>query len=260
VWTRSRWNDDIMWMIIASERAYELTGNPRYRALAKLNFDRVYARAWSKDFGGGLWWTTQRSGKNTTTNAPAVIAACKLYQDLHDKSYLSKALSLYRWMRRYLFNAKTGEVYDSVVSSGRGMAVLPGRFTYNQGTFIGSADLLYGLTGRQQYYSDALHALAFTKAHLTRGGILQSEGNGRGSNHGGFKGIFVRWALKFVRDNHVTAYNAWFRQNASAAWAHRNRLGLMGQDWSRQTPSGTLYSFDCSSAVALLAVLDSAQQ
>jgi len=70
-WTKRAWNDDIMWMVIASLRAYELTGDTAYRAMAQSNFDATYARSWSKDFGGGLWWTTARTQKNVTTNAPA---------------------------------------------------------------------------------------------------------------------------------------------------------------------------------------------
>ena len=103
-WTRSIYNDDIMWMVIAAARAYGLTGDTRYRDVAKLNFDLVYARSWSTDLGGGLWWTTSRTGKNMTTNGPAVIAACELYKALHDRSYLDKAKHIYAWLRGRLYD------------------------------------------------------------------------------------------------------------------------------------------------------------
>ena len=95
-----------MWAIIASVRAYRITGNTAYRDMAALNFDQTYARSWSADLGGGLWWTTQRTEKNTTTNGPAAIAACELYQVSHNPKYLSEAESIYAWERKYLYDPR----------------------------------------------------------------------------------------------------------------------------------------------------------
>jgi len=252
-WAKRTWNDDIMWMIIASIRAYELTGDTAYRTMAQRSFDATYARSWSKDFGGGLWWTTARTQKNVTTNAPAAIAACKLATALHDQSYLAKAKSLFAWVRKTLYDAKSGAVWDSISPAkvGPGVVVNRAGLTYNQGTFIGAADLLDQATQRKAYSADALRTLGYTKANLTTNGILQSEGGSNG-NFGGFKGIFCRWAVKFVRDDHISSYDAWFQQNADAAWGQRNARGLIGQDWSAQTGSGVLLAWDCSSAVVLL--------
>jgi predicted alpha-1,6-mannanase (GH76 family) len=259
-WTRSIYNDDIMWMVIAAARAYALTGVTRYRDVAKLNFDLAYARSWSTDLGGGLWWTTARTGKNTTTNGPAVIAACELYKVLHDRSFLDKAKRIYAWLRGHLFDARSGLVYDSAVAGAKANSVVvsPLNYTYNWGSFIGAADLLHQATGQVGYYRDALNALRYAQAHLTTHGILKSEGGGLGTNHGGFKGIFARWAVKFTRDNHVSSFAAWFRRNAEVAWKNRNAAGLISQDWSQKTGDVQLFSFDCSSAVVLLEALSSA--
>jgi predicted alpha-1,6-mannanase (GH76 family) len=254
-WTVRTWNDDIMWAVIAYVRAYEITGDTGYRDIARQNFDLTYARAWSTDFGGGLWWRTDRTEKNVTTNAPAAIAACHLYMATHDPSYLAKAVGLFAWVRSHLFDVRTGQVFDNVRraagSAAHPIIVQRWKFTYNQGSFIGAADLLYRLTGKRRYLADAAAALGYTRSHLTARGILQSEGKGT-AGEGGFKGIFVRYAIKFTRDNHITAYDAWFRQNAAAAWSHRNAAGLIAQDWSRQTGAAPLNSFECSSAVELL--------
>jgi predicted alpha-1,6-mannanase (GH76 family) len=265
LWTARTWNDDIMWAIIASLRAYRITGNTQYRDLAKRNFDRVYARAWSSDLGGGLWWTTARTGKNTTTNAPAAIAACLLYQALHEKAYLVKAQRIYAWQRAHLFNAKTGVVYDGVASAKGGAGSSPSgsvvdrrTYTYNQGTFIGAADLLYRLTRNMAYYRDAVLALRYTKTSMTTDGILPREENTSSGNRGGFKGIFARWAVRFTQDNRITSYDPWFRQNANSAWDHRNGHGLVGDDWSIQTANGPLVSFGCSSGVVIMEMLSPA--
>jgi predicted alpha-1,6-mannanase (GH76 family) len=252
-WAKHTWNDDIMWMVIASIRAFELTGDTAYRTMAQRNFDAAYARSWSRDFGGGLWWTTDRTQKNVTTNAPAAIAACKLAAALHDPSYVTKAQRLFSWLRKTLYDAKSGAVWDSISRSKGGSGVVINRagLTYNQGTFIGAAALLHQATRKTAYFEDALRTLGYTKAHLTTNGILPSEA-GSNDNFGGFKGIFCRWAVKFVRDNRISTYDAWFQQNADAAWRHRNPIGLMGQDWSVQTGGGVLQAWDCSSAVVLL--------
>ena len=255
-WTRRSWNDDILWMIIASLRAHEITGNPKYLARAKRNFDTVYARAWDGTFGGGLWWRTDHAEKNVTTNAPAVIAACKLYRETHDSAYLAKARRIYRWLRSRLYDANTGAVADGISSTG----VRQVDFSYNYGTVIGAADLLYRATHDRRYYDDALRALRHAQEALTVNGILRNESNGRNGNLGGFKGIFARWAVRFTTDNHVHEFDAWFRDNADAAWSQRNARGLMGSAWTTKTPTGRLRAFDCSSGVVMVIVAPAAAQ
>jgi len=258
-WLKRTWNDDIMWMVIASLRAYQITGKRHYLAVAKKNFDGTYARGWSNDLGGGLWWKTDRGRKNVTTNCPAAIAACLLYQSLHDPSYLQKAIGLYAWVRAYLYDPSSGIVRDSITvaqpSSVQPTVMDPTVLSYNQGTFIGAADLLHEATGRQSYYNDALSTLRAARRDLTTAGIMRSESPGGNVNGGGFKGIFCRWALKFTRDNHITSFDPWFRLNAETAWANRDGRGLIGQFWIRPTPNGVLFSFDCSSGVVLMEVI-----
>jgi predicted alpha-1,6-mannanase (GH76 family) len=128
-------------------------------------------------------------------------------------------------------------------------------FTYNQGTFIGAADALYQVTHRQSYRDDALRALRYTRSHLTRGGILQNDASTAGGDWGGFKAIFARYAVRFTRNAGITDFDDWFRLNAATAWAHRNRAGLVGYDWTAQTPEGRQYAWDCSSAVAIMEAL-----
>ena len=226
--------------------------------MARQNFDATYARGWSAALGGGLRWMTSPGEKNVTTNAPAAIAACKLAADLHDPSCLAKARRLYGWVRAHLHNARTGEVYDRLAVTSSGVSERKTALTYNQGSFIGAADLLYQATGRRSYFEDALRTLQFSRTGLSRhGGILPGEAGGPDSNGGGFKGIFCRWSVGFARRNRITSFDGRFQQNADAAWNHRDSRGLMGTIWWRQTSSGLLYAWDCSSAVVLLQVIAS---
>ena len=247
-WSGNIYNDDIMWMVIFCSRAYEVTGNVTYKNQAKSQFDLVYDRAFDTSLGGGLWWTTDKNKKNACINGPAAIAAYKLYKITGDSAYLQKSKDLYAWLRDNLFNATTGAVNDHKTKTG---TVDASYYTYNQGTFIGAANYLYKETGIQSYKTEAGKALDFTINNMTdSAGILKSE-NATG-DQGGFKGIFVRWAIQYIKDNNIASYNAWFQTNADTAWLNRNSSNLMDQNWAVTTGTGTLPSFSCSSAVVLL--------
>ncbi len=257
-----RANDDIMWICIATARAYHITGDDAYRQMAAANFEAVYTRSWSKDMGGGVWWRVLSTGpfvpqKNTTTNGPAVIAACELYNDVHQPLYLAQARSVYGWLRANLYDPATGRVYDNIsLAPGGGTRIDTTEYSYNQGTFIGAATMLYAVTGDPGYATDARRAIDYTRAHLTTtGSILLPGSKTPDRDAGGFNGIFARWALRFTRDSRITDYDTWFRANADAAWSHRNTGGLMGADWTKQTGTGPLYAWDCSSGVAMQEVL-----
>jgi predicted alpha-1,6-mannanase (GH76 family) len=270
-WTRhNAFNDDVIWAVLAALRAYRITGDPAHRELARTNFDATYARAWSGDLGGGLWWTTGRREKNACVNAPAAIAAGLLFECVRDPAYLARSRRLYAWMREHLFEPDSGRVDDHVTrtdgAAAEGDAGIVDRhaFTYNQGTFIGAADVLHRITGDVAYLADAVEALAFAARELSPGGILRGEG-GDGDG-GGFKGIFARHAVGFARRNGIGDYDDWFERNAQAAWDRRDARGLMRQDWvapadawrpATQCGSDAREpaAWDASSAVVLLEAL-----
>jgi predicted alpha-1,6-mannanase (GH76 family) len=251
-WTTNKYNDDIMWWAIACARAYELTNDERYLQKSKESFDFVYDNFLDEKFGGGLYWINERTSKNSCINSPAVIAAARLSVLLKDPAYLDKAKSLYAWQKQTLTDG-TGKVFDSVGFDRRSRSVRTRNFslTYNQGTFIGAAVLLYRQTGDKTYLDDALKAADWTKANLCVGDarILQSEGQGDG---GAFKGIFARYMKRLVDDCGRSEYLPWMQANAAAAWRNRRSADdLMGHDWS--VPAGTkIESQTATSAVAMV--------
>ncbi len=241
-WERNEFNDDIMWLVIACSRAYLVTGNIDYRDVAKANFDLCYARAISKDLGGGLWWKTDNKSKNACVNGPGAIAAFLLGLATRDSSYTAKAKLLFLWERDTLFDKKTGRVADNIHISGK---LSTFALTYNQGTFVGAANLL-------GYNDEAKLAATFTMNQLCKNGYFPAAGeNGDG---GGFNGIAVRWIARFMKDRREQAtFEPWLQKNAEAAWqARRAEDNLCWCAWPKPTPAGVRFSWGCSDAVVIL--------
>ena len=244
-WERNPFNDDIMWMVIACTRAHLLTGSAEFRDVARTNFDLCFARAASTNLGGGIWWKTNNQSKNACVNGPGSIAALLLGRATGEAAYFTQATNMFLWERATLFDATTGKVSDNININGR-----VGRFalTYNQGTFVGAANLL-GFT------NEARLAALYTMNQMCRDGYLPPGGeNGDG---GGFNGISMRWIAWFMKDRGEQAtFEPWLQKNAEAAWqARRASDNLSWCRWPQPTPEDRRYSWGCSSAVVIMQVV-----
>jgi predicted alpha-1,6-mannanase (GH76 family) len=251
-WTTNKYNDDIMWWAIACARAYTITRDARYLKKAKASFDFVYDNFQDAEMGGGIYWINERTSKNSCVNSPAVIAAVRLAVLLKDPSYMAKAKSLYAWQKKTLTDGN-GKVYDSISYDKDRQATRVARFslTYNQGTCIGAAVLLYQQTKDKTYLDDAVKAAEWTRANLcvTDQRILKSEGQGDG---GAFKGIFVRYMRLLINGGGRTEFLPWMKANADAAWRNRRPAdNIMGPDWSIPAGAG-IESQTAASAVAVV--------
>ena len=230
-WSWNGFNDDIMWMVIASARAYLLTGEQKYLTAAVDNFDMCYNRSWDTSFmGGGLWWTTDNTSKNACVNGPGAIAACLLGEATGDAAYYTKAQEIIDWEYAN-FVQTSGAVWDSFHVDGSHNEWAS---TYNQGTFIGACAMLYQYTGNSKYF-DWAKLVADYSAGMGDGseGYLNREQNG--GDLIGFKGILGRWMGYFARECDVDDYNEWMYANAASAWTNRNRDNLMWTQFGRLT-------------------------
>jgi predicted alpha-1,6-mannanase (GH76 family) len=244
-WAKNEFNDDIMWMVIACARGYLLSGNPAFREAARRNFDACYARAWSSDLGGGLWWKTDNKSKNACVNGPAAIAAALLSRACQEPAYLTKATNIFLWERATLFDPETGRVSDNIRTNGHKSTM---SFSYNQGTFVGAANLL-GFT------NEAMLAATYTMNQLCRDGLLPSYGENGDS--GGFNGICVRWIARFMNERGAQqTFEPWLQKNADAAWnVHRTSDNISWCRWHDPTPPGERDAWGCSSSVVILQVV-----
>nr|MDA3853076.1 PA14 domain-containing protein [Bacteroidales bacterium] len=244
-WQWNAFNDDITWMVIACTRAYLLSGREVYLTKAKEQFDKMYARASTSDFEGGLIWKEGIMSKNACINGPAMVACCYLGQATGDQTYYTKAISLYEWSLKYLFNPSTGKVNDAYDGE-----VHTWSSTYNQGTYLGATVMLYNYTGDDNYLHAAQHIAKFTKEEMFHSNAINSED---GRDLEGFKGIFMRYARKYVVDCNRSDYIPWLQLNARVAYNNRNSENIIATIWTTRTEEGsTSSSFGASTALSLL--------
>jgi len=244
------YNDDIGWWANANMRAFNITHGSHYLNCARRLFDLIYASWDTSSYGGGIWWTRSHPvQKNVATNAPAVITAVELSIALSDRSYLTRAESIYNWLKSKLTDG-SGMVYDNYDSGTLRMW----QFTYNYGTFIGAASALYKAAKNSSYLSDARNAANKSLSNVTTDGILKDEGVGDG---GGFKGIYAQYLAELATTYHQSQYLKFLQMNATVAWTHRrNSDNLVGNNWATTpAPTDAIQTHTAGSAVAIVQVV-----
>ena len=252
-WMYNKYNDDITWAVLFCVRGYLLTGNKTYLEKGKDQFDKMYARAFTNTFGGGLIWYETKTSKNACINGPAMVACCYLAKATGDSTYYDKAIALYTWSKVHLFNAATGKVYDNIDLNKTTGLIRTSYWssTYNQGTYLGAATMLYNRTKERSYLEEAQKIAQYTRDSMYANKVMNNEDGG--NDLPGFKGIFVRYARLYAVETGKTDLNDWLLTNAKVAYNNRNSQGLIQTKWATRTgetkPKG---DFGSSTAVSLL--------
>ncbi len=190
------WNsfyDDMEWMNLACIRGYEnfTSGRDKWLEEAKQLFDWIWV-GWNDEDGGGIRWNSGTgTGKNSCSNAPAIIGAAKLYQITGEQEYLDKAKMIFDWMLTHS-RFDDGFIKDSPHNDNRGWT-----FSYNQGTWVGGLLELYRITKEQKYYDIAVDLMdkSLFETWFSPDGIMRESGVGDG---GMFKGIYIRYITNWV--------------------------------------------------------------
>lgn len=247
-WRWNEFNDDIAWAVLASVRAYLMfethpKSSIKYLTIAKNNYDWMYARA--KQPNGMLRWKQSPEGNlgsNSCINGPAIIAACYLAIATGDNSYYTKAKDLYALQRQHLYEPSTGKVFDSG-SWENGVFKVGNSWvsTYNQGTFLGAALMLYNYYGEAQYRTDADRVMSRTRADLCNEfGVVKVCGSGNDLQ--GFKGILMRYARRYIVDLEKPDWVGWMQTNALHAYNNRNSKGVSWTAWWEKTAENFVFS------------------
>ena len=236
-WYGYSFNDDVMWEIIAAARAYHLTGKRLYLDDAKRNFDLIWNRAYL-GYVGLLRWAEQdgdRNSANSCVNGPAEVAACYIAAGLGDETYFEKAKELYTNQRKYLYDSNTGRVYDNAVFDPATATVKSQSTwasTYNQGTMLGAAVLLYRHYGDEMYRQDAEKIIGYSRSNLCNGdGIISVCQDVANNDLQGFKGILMRYAGLYVNEFDDADYKEWMIRNAMHAYCNQNSRDFGHTAW-----------------------------
>ena len=235
-WWGYNYNDDVMWLIIDAIRAYFLTGKQMYLNDAKRNFDLIWNRAYLGYVGLLRWaeYDGDPNGANSCVNGPAEVAACYIGLATGDETYFEKARELYTNQRQYLYEPGTGKVLDSVTFNPDDVSVTNRNTwasTYNQGTMLGGAILLYRHYGDEQYKKDAEKIISYARSALCNNhGIVRVCQNANGDFQG-FKGILMRYAGLYVREFNDPVYQSWLMANAFHAYNNLNSKSFGHSAW-----------------------------
>lgn len=237
-WTYNEFNDDITWMVLACVRAYKYFGDEEYLKVARFNFDNMYKRAAKQPHGTLIWKQSQPNplSTNSCINGPAIVAACYLGEMTGEKEYYDKALSIYAGQRQLLFDAKTGQVYDSRAWNADGSIANEGfnswASTYNQGTMLGAATMLYKYTGEKKYKQDADAVYRYTCNKLTNDKKIISVCQTINGDLCGFKGILMRYVRRYAEDLDRKLALQWIAKNAWHAYQNRMKNRTHRVTWS----------------------------
>lgn len=259
-WFGHDFNDDVMWQIIATARLGLLANNNGWVRMAKQNFDKIYERSYIP-FTGLMRWaqnTGDPYGTNSCIAGPAEVAACYLGFAGCGEEYFEKARDLYAAQRYTLANQmNTGKVDDSVVWDPATQKVKSRNdwgSTYNQGTMLGAACMLYKYYGDEQYARDARKIMQWTKNNLCNSNGIISACQVQDGDLAGFKGILMRYVRRFIRDLGETDYQQWIEKNALHAYNNRSIEGVTPTAWLQKgTSSNTQDDFALSTAASAAA-------
>ncbi|MGN0232933.1 MAG: glycoside hydrolase family 76 protein [Bacteroidaceae bacterium] len=241
----NEYNDDIAWMCIACVRAYLMTGVTKYLSTAKSNFDGMYSRA-AKYANGTLVWKQGNGGTTSCINGPAAVCACYLGMALGREDYFQKAATIYAGERGLLYNINSqgvfnGQVYDSGDPE-NGTVGNTWSSTYNQGTSLGAAVMLYEHFGTEQYRSDADAIMNWTAANLANSNGIIKVCQTVNGDLTGFKGILMRYVRRYAASLCHPEWYDWLAKNAFHAWNNRNSKGISMSAWLTKTTEDFYYS------------------
>ena len=233
-----RFYDDNIWLVIDFVDLYNLTGKQHYLDLA-LNIWTFVLSGRDTVLGDGIYWCEQKKDtKNTCSNAPAAVAALKLYKATGDKQYFDQGENLYTWVY-YSLRDKDNLYLDNVSIKGK---FDRRKFSYNSGQMIEAGVLLYEATEDKQYLD---HAKATAAAALQQWSMNYSNSKGDEicileSGDVWFDAVLLRGFLALWRADKDGAYLSAYDDTLNYAWyVGRDENGLFGKYLSHREEGET---------------------
>lgn len=208
-----RFYDDTSWIGLDFLQAYHQTGNRAdlQRAEAIFPFLRT-----GQGRGGGEQWEEGEAHpiRNMAATGSSSEVALELYQATHDRKYLQFGEKNEHYMRTHL---RDGAMFKSMTQTGQPSTT---KYTYNQGTEIGTELDLYRATHHPKYLAHAKETAAASVHYFGRGDRLWTQAPA-------FNAIFFRNLLELAKVAPDPSYKALLDGYLSRAWTHaRDASGL----------------------------------
>jgi len=232
--------DDDGWFAMAWIKAYELTHQPKYLAMAKTIFQRM-AGGWDTKCGGGIYWASAKAGtdglknKNAIPNSLFLQVAARLHLltpgDTGPGSFLDWAKREWAWFKASGMINADKQIVDGLNNLTDCKATGP-IFTYNQGTLVGGLVDLADATDDAAVLAEAnAIAQATIKKMADANGVLKEAPCG-GDICTQFKGVFMR-NLAYLNQKHpLPAYQAYMRKQSDVLWgSNKNAQNQFGYEW-----------------------------
>lgn len=110
---------------------------------------------WDNTFGGGFWWSTQKTVKPTQSNAVALQLFLRLYQITGQSVYHDWAVQVNTWLNTKMYESSTGLYFWQIESNGTQDTY---KFTYDNAIML-EADLLWAKAMNDNTYLAKAEAL-----------------------------------------------------------------------------------------------------
>ncbi|HMR84888.1 MAG TPA: glycoside hydrolase family 76 protein [Niabella sp.] len=212
-----RFYDDNQWIGITAMDVYKNTGAKEWIGTAEQIY-KFMMTGYDKVSGGGFYWQEGEKTKNTCSNGPAIILSLELYKATKKKQYLRIGEECYQWVNQTL-KAPSGIYYDAVnVKTG----VIDKRmYSYNAGTMLHSAVLLYEITGKTEYLQDAENIAAASLAYFFKDGKFR--------DNYWFNAVLLRGYIQYMRVSKSADGIMQFKKALDHALVNdKNAKGLLG--------------------------------
>jgi predicted alpha-1,6-mannanase (GH76 family) len=257
----SRAIDDSEWWGLTWVQAYDLTGNPKYLAMAVTIADYVYGYWDTGTCGGGVWWNAERTYKNAVTNGLWIRLTAELHNRIRgDRTWLGRSRTAWAWFQGSGMVNAQGLVNDGLTDSctNNGQTV----WSYNQGLAIGAGLELWRATRDPAILATVrkLADAAIAPGGLAVDGVLTEQCDALDQtcddNGKQFKGIFMRYWTDLVDTTHDPRYAAFLDKQADTLWNDdRDAAGRLGTRWSGATSDDHPNVFDWRTQASALSAL-----
>jgi hypothetical protein len=212
-----RFYDDNQWIGITAMDVYKHTGANEWMKTAELIY-KFMMTGYDKISGGGFYWQEGQKTKNTCSNGPAIILSLELYKATKKKEYLRMGEECYQWVNQKL-KAPSGIYYDAL--NVKTEVVDKTMYSYNAGTMLHSAVLLYEITGKKQYLEEAESIAGASLAYFFK--------NGKFRDNYWFNAVLLRGYIQYMRVSGSADCIIQFKKALDYALVNdKNEKGLFG--------------------------------